>query len=839
MVRKFAVIGSGISGLTSSYYLLKNPNIEIDLYEKEDRIGGHSHTISVDNEKIDIGFQVFNHKTYPNMLRLFNELNIELIESNMSFGVFDNYFEWGGNTLLSIIFSLLNYKFWILLWNLWKFFKDANQYINEIENSTKTNINIDMTISQFCDKNNYHSIFKKYYLIPFCSAVWSMGENDCGDTNAYFIFRFMKNHSLLQFQNEKWFTLKNRSEDYVNKILDANESTQRFTIIKEEVINIEKGEIQNIIYTKNRERSYDYIIVAVNCHQVYPLLKNSSLHTNDIENAFSNFLSTSNKVTVHKDSKVMAKNRHLWCSWNTQINSDGSKPITSYWFQNLQSIKNSENVFLTLNSPDVLKNTIVEYTLHHPKFDSQSEKYKRMIKNLQGENNLYFVGAYLHNGFHEDGVNSAISVVNTINSQTTGEIKKNTYQIRSLNIHQGSTIINCLFFQIFLRIIKNTLKIGNIQIFYKGYIYKIINSNETPINLYIENDLFFQLIIMKQDLGFAESYIHKYIDTENLFGLLELFIKNKAIDNNSIYSLLPFTYIGRIYDIIHHRLNHNSIKNSKTNIQKHYDLSNELYTRFLDKSMTYSCAFFQGLTPTIENLCEAQQNKYNRITRKMEIDFDNNPTILEIGCGWGGYAKSLINISDNKSFSYTGITISLEQYNYCIELFRNEPRIKFVLIDYREITGEFDYVVSIEMIEAVGVEYLHQYFQVINNRLNKTGKAMIQAITIPDDRYENYKNDVDFIQKYIFPGGICPSIGNIVENSKKNNLIMVDMNNFHLDYTHTLLLWLENFRMNYDEIRKFGFDDYFYKVWEYYLIYCAVGFKCKMINLNQILFQKY
>jgi cyclopropane-fatty-acyl-phospholipid synthase len=286
-------------------------------------------------------------------------------------------------------------------------------------------------------------------------------------------------------------------------------------------------------------------------------------------------------------------------------------------------------------------------------------------------------------------------------------------------------------------------------------------------------------------------------------------------------------------------MNFNSIENSRKNIHKHYDLSNELYKRFLDKSMTYSSAFFKDLSPTQENLYLAQQNKYSRITQKLGIDFSKNPHILEIGCGWGGYAQSLVRDSCNKYFSYTGITISEEQYAYCIELFQNDSRISIVLIDYRLIRGTFDYVVSIEMIEAVGIQYMDTYFKTIYNRLNKNGKAMIQAITIPDHRYETYKKDVDFIQKYIFPGAICPCIKDIVKNSSQNSLILVDMNHFGFDYKHTLLLWLEKFTQHFHEIREFGFDEYFYLTWKYYFIYCAVGFHNKIINVNQMMFQKY
>jgi cyclopropane-fatty-acyl-phospholipid synthase len=254
--------------------------------------------------------------------------------------------------------------------------------------------------------------------------------------------------------------------------------------------------------------------------------------------------------------------------------------------------------------------------------------------------------------------------------------------------------------------------------------------------------------------------------------------------------------------------------------------------------MTYYSAYFKNLEKVPENLQQAQKNKYKRIIKKLiNKNILNNLSLLEIGCGWGGFCEVLIK--EYPLINYVGITISEEQYKYCVDKFKNIPNVKFELIDYRLVQGTYDYVVSIEMIEAVGYEYYDEYFKVINSKLSENGEAMIQAITIPDTRFEGLKNNVDFIQKYIFPGGLCPSISVIIEASKKNNLIMTDLNNFGLDYMTTLEIWLDNFKSNINKIKKLGFDDRFERLWEYYLVYCAVGFKNELINLNQIKFKKY
>lgn len=803
MTLNIAIVGSGIAGLSTSYYLLKNDLITIDLYEK-DNIGGHAHTINVDGELIDIGFQVFNYKTYPNLIRLFDELNIPLIKSDMSYSVMHNNFVWSSKSILSIIYSLFNIKFLIILWYLYWFFIDAKKFINS---------DTDLTILEFCNKYKYNGIFMKYYLIPLCVAIWSTSEKDCEDLSAYSIFKFMDNHSLLTFFNEDWYTLKFRSIDYVEKLINSLPKN-RFNLIKESVLKINNN--KTIITNNKISKKYDKIIIATNCHQVLDLL-DDNLKNENLINIFNSFKSTENTITIHKDISIMPKNKLLWASWNSLI-SNNAKPIITYWVKSLQHIKN-ENLFITLNSNKQLNNIVKVIKLSHPLFNKQTEYYKKLLIHEQGKNDIYYCGAYLYNGFHEDGLNSGLDIVKLINN--------NIYKIEVLNN------TNSIYLNIILYYFRGLFKIGNLKLYYRGNIYTFGNGIGKLIELYIKDNRFFNLILTKEDLGFAEAYIEQYFEVNDLFELLQLIINNTS-KNNLIPKINPFAFIYRSIDILTHNFNHNNINNSKKNISAHYDLSNQLYMRFLDKSMTYSSALFLNLEPNFNNLYQAQKNKYERIIRKLNI---TNGNILEIGCGWGGFCQTLIN--NISVFNYTGITISTEQYNYCIDKFKDDHRIKILLIDYRNITGVFDYIISIEMIEAVGHEYLNEYFSVINNLLSNNGKVMIQAITLPDIRYEQCRKDVDFIQKYIFPGGLCPSISAIVEFSKKNNLIISDINEFGYDYHHTLLIWLKEFQNNFDELKNYKFDNKFYRIWTYYMIYCSVGFKNKLINVNQILFKKY
>jgi cyclopropane-fatty-acyl-phospholipid synthase len=278
--------------------------------------------------------------------------------------------------------------------------------------------------------------------------------------------------------------------------------------------------------------------------------------------------------------------------------------------------------------------------------------------------------------------------------------------------------------------------------------------------------------------------------------------------------------LNKIKNTISHWQNRNTESGSKRNILAHYDLGNELYTRFLDPSMMYSAAIYPNEDSTLD---EAQEYKLKAICEKLSLCESDH--LLEIGTGWGGLA---IYAAQNFGCKVTTTTISDAQHDYArerIALLGLTDKITLLKKDYRELEGSFDKVVSVEMIEAVGYEYLPSFFKQCNDRLKAGGKLLIQSITIADQRFDYYKNNVDFIQRYIFPGGFLPSVNTLSEHLTKHSALVIEsLDDIGLDYAKTLSDWRDNFLASWPELTPLGYDETFKRLWLYYFAYCEGAF---------------
>ena len=330
------------------------------------------------------------------------------------------------------------------------------------------------------------------------------------------------------------------------------------------------------------------------------------------------------------------------------------------------------------------------------------------------------------------------------------------------------------------------------------------------------------------DIGFAESYIAGEWQTDNLPKLLELFIHNRHALEAAIYG----NWWGSLLYRLRHLFNRNSRAGSRRNIHAHYDIGNRFYKLWLDPSMTYSSALFTSPEMTLE---QAQQAKYQRILA--EIGARAGDHILEIGCGWGGFAE----LAAAEGIRLTGLTLSSEQLAFAELRLANAGHAQLAdlrLQDYRDARGEFDAVASIEMFEAVGEQYWDSYFACVAQRLKTGGRACIQTITIADDLFERYRKGTDFIQQYIFPGGMLPSPEVFRAHAERHGLSVMNELAFGLDYARTLALWDKDFRAQEAEVRAQGFDDRFIRTWQFYLAYCEAGFRAGSIDLFQFTLQK-
>ena len=359
-----------------------------------------------------------------------------------------------------------------------------------------------------------------------------------------------------------------------------------------------------------------------------------------------------------------------------------------------------------------------------------------------------------------------------------------------------------------------------------GVTNKIDADNHGPhAHLKIADNNVIKEIIHGGSVKFAELYMDKRISSKNLTSLMHYC----ALNNDQAEETFKISFLKYLYNKFLHLKNRNTKIQAKKNISYHYDLGNQFYRYWLDKSMTYSSAIFSNQYDKLEL---AQKNKYKKLAELSNIK--NGDTILEIGCGWGGFSEFLGNNYDCK---ITAITISKEQFNFAkkrIEEANLSKKVTVLFCDYRNIEGKFDKIVSIEMFEAVGKDYWNVFFDKIKSILKPNGNIGLQLITIDDKIYNVYEKNPDFIQKYIFPGGMLPSF-KILENILSNNSLYIEsVNSYANDYAKTLSLWKQEFNKNWENIEKLGFDETFNRMWNYYLSYCEGGFLSKNIDLKQI-----
>jgi len=331
------------------------------------------------------------------------------------------------------------------------------------------------------------------------------------------------------------------------------------------------------------------------------------------------------------------------------------------------------------------------------------------------------------------------------------------------------------------------------------------------------------------DIGIAEAYLHGEWDTPDLTQFLYLF----CVNHDLIQAMLGDNPVMRFVQIVRHWFNRNTRRQAKKNIYAHYDIGNAFYSAWLDPSMTYSSAIYEDAT---QDLTAAQNNKYKRLAEA--IDLQPGHRVLEIGCGWGGFAEYA---AKNYGAHVTGLTISREQRDFAQARMQaaglsDQVEIKFQ--DYRDERGQYDRIASIEMIEAVGEQFWPQYFSQLRDRLAPGGLVGIQAITIQDKFFKTYRREVDFIQRYVFPGGMLPSPEILKSLGDKFGVPVVRERIFGLDYAKTLATWRDNFRAAWPSLTPLGFDDRFRRLWEYYLAYCEAGFLSGNIDVRQVVFAK-
>ena len=398
---KIAVIGSGISGLSASYYFSKK--YKVDLFEQDDHFGGHSYTYDIKEDNkiiaVDLGFIVFNEQTYPNLIRFFNELNVPFEKSNMSFSVSikDTNVEYGGsgfNAIFANKKNLLNFKFLKMINEIINFYKTAPSLIN-----TETS---NVTLGDYLKSSKLSKYFIEYHIIPMVAAIWSMPFQKAKEMPLKLFLNFFTNHGLFKLKNRpQWYTVSNRSRTYVKKVLEkiSGEVFKNYKVSK-----ILRNENNVRILIGNEYLDYDHVILASHADQSLELLDDPSLEESEI---LKKFTYVSNEAYLHSDKNLMPIRKSAWSSWNSISKNENT--CVTYWLNKLQNLNSEINYFLTLNPVEAIdKNKIIK-KIHftHPYFNKDNVALQKDLNKLQGKKRTWFCGSYFGYGFHEDGLKSS------------------------------------------------------------------------------------------------------------------------------------------------------------------------------------------------------------------------------------------------------------------------------------------------------------------------------------------------------------------------------------------------------------------------------------------------
>ncbi|KAJ3677201.1 hypothetical protein LUZ60_002925 [Juncus effusus] len=846
---RVAVVGAGISGLAAAYDLAKE-GVNVVLYEKEESLGGHAKTFTVDGVDLDLGFMVFNRVTYPNMMELFEDLGVEMEISDMSFAVSlegGKGAEWGSRNGLAGLFAqktnALNPYFWRMIKEIVRFKEDAIRYLEERENNKEIDRN--ETLEQFITSHGYSQLFQKAYIVPICASIWSCPSDGVMSFSAFSVLSFCRNHHLLQlFGRPQWLTVKGRSHCYVNKIKEQLEKMSceiKTSCAVESVSSVNGGCCVKSI--DGSEETFSACIISTHAPDALNMLGSEATYEEStILGAFQYIYSD---IYLHRDENFLPRNKSAWSAWNFLGNTNNGVCVT-YWLNILQNLGFDGSPYLvTLNPPSAPQNPLLKWRTSHPFPTVGATKAALQLDRVQGKRSVWFCGAYQGYGFHEDGLKAG-------KSAASGLLGKNAYLLQNPK-HMVPSVLETGARVLVTRFMQQYISIGTLILHEEGgTIYTFGKSSEKcdiKCTIRVHSPLFYWKIAVEADLGLADAYINGYfsfVDKEK--GLLDLFmilIANRDLSNTSSSvtnkrgwwtPMLLTAGVASAKYFLKHISRHNSVTQTRKNISEHYDLSNDFFALFLDETMTYSCAIFKTED---EDLKSAQMRKISLLLEKARVSA--NHEVLEIGSGWGSLAIELVKRTGCK---YTGVTLSEEQLKYStqkVKEARLEDKIKFLLCDYRQLprSKKYDRIISCEMIEGVGHEYMGEFFNCCESLLAQDGVFVLQFISIPDERYDEYRRSSDFIKEYIFPGGCLPSLSRITSAmSSQSRLCVEHIENIGIHYYQTLIYWNRNFAAKKKEILELGFDEKFFRTWEYYFLYCAAGFKSCTLGNYQIVFSR-
>ncbi|TVU25501.1 hypothetical protein EJB05_28000 [Eragrostis curvula] len=794
---RVAVVGAGLSGLAAAHELAKSGAVRVTVYEKEDYLGG-AKTVAVDgggkgHVLVDLGFMVFNPVTSPNMMEWFQGLGLEMDTSDMSFSASlrlnnGKGFEWGSrNGMSSVLVQKSNFlspRFWLLIHEILKFKNHALKYLED----HKKNPDRNETLGQFIKSYGYSQLFQDAYLIPMCICVWSCSSQGVLGYPALFVLSFFRDNQLLEFfSRSQWLTVKGGSEYFVKKVWEELESNGCQIKVGCEVNSVSKfNGGYRILEVDGSEDMYDRIIFGVHAPDTLKVLGSEATHEElRILGAFQYIHSN---MYLHCDQSLMPHNSSAWSARNFQGTANSGVCVTS-WLNILQNIESAGPLLVTVNPPRVPRHVLLKWHTSHPIPSVTTAKATLELNNIQGKRGIWFCGPYqgdhIGYGHHEDSVKAGKAAALGLLGRKCDLLVNPKPMVPSWT-EAGTRLLVA-------RNLDQYISIGNFCILEDGGTMfsfgKACEKCNIKSVMRVHDLQFYWKAATEGQLGFASAYINGYISfVDHRHGLVNLV------------------------------------------------MSNDFFALYLDPSMTYSSGIFKEEDESLE---AAQLRKYDSLINKAKVESGHH--VLDIGCGWGTLAIRLVKKTGCK---YTGITLSEEQLKYAKRKVKEsglEDCITLLLCDYRQLptSQKFDRIISCEMIEHVGHEYMDDFFASCEYHLAEHGILVLQFIAIPEELYDKMRKRPEFINTYIFPGGCLPSLGRVVSAmSNASRLNIQHLENIGDHYYTTLMKWRDNFVANREKASALGFDEKFIHTWEYYFSYCAAMFKSRTIFDYQVVFAR-
>ncbi|PWA66253.1 hypothetical protein CTI12_AA328320 [Artemisia annua] len=822
---RVGVVGSGIGGLMSAYVLTK-AGADVVLYDTEN---SHAKTFTVDGVDLDLGLMAFNRVTSPNIVKFMETLGLDMDISDMSFSVSldeGNGYEWGSRNGLSSLFAqkgnLINLCFLKMFKELTNFKDDVLRYLEEDDHNE--NIGRKETLGNFIKKHSYSELFQMSYLVPICSSFWSCPAEGVMRLSAFSVLSYFRNHHLFQLlRRPQWFTVKNGAHTYIRKIKEELESVGchiRTCCAVQSVLNDEDGCL--VSCEDGSQEKYSGCILDTDAPDTLRILGEQA--TYEEKRIFGAFNYVYNDIFLHHDRNLMPRNQTAWSALNF-VGTNDNKLCLTYWLNVMQNIKDSEPPFLvTINPSRTPKSTLLKWSTGRAIPSVAASKALVELHNIQGKRGIWFCGSYQGYGFHEDEMKAGMVAANGILNKSS-DILNNPKQMVPTLMEAGARLFLVRFLQD--HIATGTLILledGGTMFTFEGTRKK----NPLRVCVRVHSPQFYLKIVTKADLGLGEAYVNGDFsltdNTEGLFNLIMILIVNNDLKDHNQKSSKRYFSLRRLVDTI--------VFNSYTSIWK----SNEVFSLFLDETMTYSCALFKSED---EDLKVAQMRKISSLIEKARVD--KNHEVLDIGCGWGAFAIEIVKQTGCK---YTGITLSKEQIVYAENEVKKaglQGRIRFLLCDYRQLPNTFKYdrIISCEAIEHVGHEYYEEFFRCCESVLTEDGIFVLQFISVPDGMYDEYRRSAGFVREYIFPGGCLPSLSRLTSAMATSSRLCVEhVEKIGTHYDKTLRCWRANLLRNRSKILALGFDQEFIRTFEYYFDSTAAGFKTETLGDYQVVFSR-